>query len=402
MKKILVLITTSFILSFSFSGCGTFPTSYDHIEDNKVRVIDFTFEPCEAAPGDTVKMTALFAGRNVSMEDIDWTVAWKMAQNGYGVTEPLDPQDIDYIEPPQQKKISDQMSAITFSFKVPEDIMVKSPMIPDDWTSQFPEAVRNNIPQYYKSMSKSELLNNFDVMINMLKSGAISTDSQMISALPLLSQFLTVKFRVTANIKTAGFKVIRDYSVRYNSKLCEIPGVHVLKNNNPVIDSIGIFKVHVSNLSKFDTSKYKGEFTRLYGPQDIGLLRDSITPVVIDTGYSYYLFSYVRSEDSAWTVQSLLLNESVPRVEQFSSIWFYEMDDNEISGVNPNDLMFLGGGDGKRILPPLNAKVEHFTVWCKIKDQLIDEVNRPLGTAVIEGHGQFVYSQGYLNSIKSK
>ena len=35
-------------------GCAEFPTAYSRIEPEKVRLLDFIYEPAEAAPGDTV------------------------------------------------------------------------------------------------------------------------------------------------------------------------------------------------------------------------------------------------------------------------------------------------------------------------------------------------------------
>jgi hypothetical protein len=267
------------------------------------------------------------------------------------------------------------------------------------------------IPANLQSMSKTQLLNVVDGIAKMVKSGVAVTDTQILPMLPVMAQYLSVKFRVFADLKTAGYNAECDYSVRYNSIFSRIPGSRVFQNNNPVIDSIGILKMFGKNLTKPDTSKYKSEFIRLFGPQDSALHPDSTVPVVIDTGCTYFVFAYTKGKDSTWTLQNLIKPdtsiEHSPTMESYNSVWFYEMNDNEISGVDRNAFMFLNQAtDSTAILtPPIDYRVEHFTIWCKIKDdgnRIPDEINRPLGATVMEVRGRFVYTPEYLKPVKSK
>jgi hypothetical protein len=70
-----------FFLLLVLVGCTDFPTTYDRIDDDRVRVLDFVYDPAEAAPGDTVSCTAYFAGIPVDTNDISWHVSWNMVAN---------------------------------------------------------------------------------------------------------------------------------------------------------------------------------------------------------------------------------------------------------------------------------------------------------------------------------
>ena len=73
-----------------FISCISFPTSYDRIEPDKVRLLDFIYEPAEAAPGDTVSVKAIFSGKKIMPEDLTWKISYTVVTNLYGVNTALD------------------------------------------------------------------------------------------------------------------------------------------------------------------------------------------------------------------------------------------------------------------------------------------------------------------------
>ena len=52
MKTVFTIVAGITLLLLA--GCTDFPTKYSVIEDENTRLIDFIYEPAEAAPGDTV------------------------------------------------------------------------------------------------------------------------------------------------------------------------------------------------------------------------------------------------------------------------------------------------------------------------------------------------------------
>ena len=125
-----------YIVALLFLGCSTFPTSYNRIESDKVRLIDFIYEPSEAAPGDTVTIKAIFSGKEITPEELSWKVSTRVVKNIYGMDTAFDIHPLQYKT--EQCYFSDNTSCISVEMVIPEDILYQSPMIPDDWQSGLP------------------------------------------------------------------------------------------------------------------------------------------------------------------------------------------------------------------------------------------------------------------------
>ena len=72
-----ITIFTTLFTALLWLECADFPTSYSRIESNKVRLLDFIYEPAEASPGDTVLLKAVFAGKPVTAEQLTWEMSSK-------------------------------------------------------------------------------------------------------------------------------------------------------------------------------------------------------------------------------------------------------------------------------------------------------------------------------------
>ena len=160
-------------------------------------MLDFIYEPAEAAPGDTVLLKAVFAGKPVEAEDLNWRMSQKVIVNQYGVNTAIDTVPLEII--PQACTFSDRTSCIAFTFVIPENIIAESPLITDNWTALIPEYYREHLPPALQSMSKSELLGMVDNMSPEVLS-SLPIGEETLSLLPILLQCFTVPMRIYCTI----------------------------------------------------------------------------------------------------------------------------------------------------------------------------------------------------------
>ena len=132
------LLTTAILLFAGlFAGCTVFPTSYERIEHEKTRMLDFIYEPAEAAPGATVLLTAVFAGKEISANELTWKISKQLVMNEYGAETALDTADLSITL--RDASFSDNTSTVSFSFVIPDDVLKNSPIIPERWIDRLPE-----------------------------------------------------------------------------------------------------------------------------------------------------------------------------------------------------------------------------------------------------------------------
>ncbi len=395
MKNGLSLIMTGILF---LVGCTSFPTSYDRIESDKVRLLDFIYEPAEAAPGDTVLLKAVFAGAPVSDEDLDWRISYKVVRNNYGVDTAFDirPFINRIIEP---FDFSTRTSTVAFKFVIPENVIAESPMIPSDWSSIIGSGSGIAIPEELKNVTKEQLISSIEAIADSLDNNPsfgtqlFTSEPEMISALPAMLQFLTAKIRIFARIK-GGYEIESDYSVRYNSRLAEIPGIPV--NHNPIIDSAGVYKVRGEGRLTYDPKENIHEFVRLASSSD----PDSVTEIMIDTGFTYFVVAFTSNTD-----QSLTL-EGVPSgrwsTEVINTMWYYSQDDSQTQNVTSSEYLNIVNMKNEicELYPPKDARIKDFTVWLEVSDELLGEMYRPQGSSLLEFCGKFSYTDAYLAKQK--
>ncbi len=388
MKNIYLLLIAIF-----FAGCGNFPTEFSNIRSSDVRVLDFMYEPAEAAPGDTVVVKAVFGGKRITLSDVSWKISYNVVSNLYGsIDTAFNIKPLDAV--PVEENFSDNTTCIKFSFVIPSKIMYTSSAIPENWITALPEDARKKIPESLSKLTKSEMLSYVERLMTLDPQNVklpAAQDTSLSSTLPLMCQLLTVKVRLFAYVKNA-YRIKSDYSVRYNNRLKETGIVYV--NNNPIIDSVGIYKVP-GNRKNYDASENIHQFIRLDIP------KDQEKTILIDNGYSYFVKVFSNNFDTLNTIDGIF--NSKRQIEQFFTTWFYQLDSAEIKDLSLNEFMHLEGDSlMSTLIPPSDGKIKKFTIWCQIADGMngliTNEVNRPFGSSLIEVHGRFEYTKAYLGN----
>ena len=393
MKRNILLLL---LMGLCVAGCSDFPTMFDRIDSDKLRLLDFIYEPADAAPGDTVTVRAIFAGKEVTAPEIDWNISFNVIQNVYGSDSAFDKKPLSML-PVEQSEFSGATSCISVRFKIPEDVMYTSGGVPENWSNGVPHYMRNEIPSEFRSLSKSQILNSFDSLAAMVETTDPAILQQMVEMNPdldkvsALLQFLTIKIRLFADIGSQ-LRIESDYSVRYNSRMKNMPGVYM--NNNPdKIDSIGILKVP-GTINSYTVSENNHTFFPF---------EDSAT-IKIEKGYSYFvaIFPSKSSIDMARSLENAITGTS--QQEKLMTQWFFALDPDETSDISPNDFMNIVNMRGlvAHLLPPAKGQIKKFTIWCHLYDELMTELNRPQGSYLYEIHGTFEYTQEYLDSVKKK
>ncbi len=378
MKNLFLLLMTVL-----FIGCvGKFPTEFNNIRSSDVRVLDFMYEPADAAPGDTVVVKAVFGGKRITLPDVKWKTSFNVTNYLYGIIDKaLNINPINVV--PIEEKFSDNTTCIKFTFEIPANIMYNSTSIPEDWITVLPKDVRSKIPASFSKLSKAKMLSVIDSLMKLVPKTIkklAENDTSLNITLQLMCQLLTVKVRLIADVKNT-YQTISDYSVRYNSRLKETGLVYV--NNNPVIDSLGIYKVP-GKRKNYSPSENIHEFIRLDVP------KDQEKTILIDKEYSYFVKVFSKNYDTLKTI------DGKRQLEQFFTLWLYQLDDAEIQDLTLNKFMHLEGDLlMATLIPPSDEKIKKFTIWCQVADGreglVTNEVNRPIGSSLIEGHGRFAY-----------
>ncbi len=383
--KYAFLIVVSCLLFFQ---CAEFPSDFNWIESNKIRVLDFIYEPAEAAPGDSVTLLAVFAGDSISPEDIQWSVSYKLSGNSFNL------EIVDSIVPLQFDPVDTVFSQNTYTvgirFQIPANVMKESKMIPEDLMASVPDEYKEYIPPDFAAMSKREFLDTIESYINQ------PMDPVLAFYMPMITEMLTIKIRLFANVK-GKLPVRSDYTVRYNTHFSDVPRVNY--NTNPVVKWIGIYKVKGKDLQSFDKSKDSYEFYSLYRSDD-----DSLSDtIVLDKDYTYFVAAESDNLDSVFSVLSLISPDFNDTLETHFFGWFFQFNDDEIEGVDPYDLMDIAvatAGSQAILYPPKDGRVKTFTLWTQVYDYNLTERYRPDGSTLEEVSGVFSYTSAYLKSVK--
>lgn len=370
MKRILSAITTTLtaaILLF-IAGCEQFSTTYQRVDDTEFRVLNFVYQPADAAPGDSVTLTAVFAGKNIDLdEQLEWWVSFNMIQDLFGSVTVVDSQLLRPIARRGDITFSPNTQTAAFRFKIPEDIVRNSASIPEVWTDMLPSGMLGMIPAEVASLTKGE-------MIDVLESFCGNNDAYpsiprdiIDTHLPQLLQFFTVPIRISAKIREPGklpHTIRSNHSVRYNSR---ITVTDVPINRNPLIDSVTVYK-------------YRGDSLH-----DVILLDNSGNSVInVESGYSYFLHPY-----TSWRDQSITMDGN-PVTERHFMSWQLQLDPAEAAGVHHSRYPSINNSDGE-IMLPTDRSITKFTFWVTVDDEVVNERMRPRGSALKEVSGWFVY-----------
>lgn len=411
-----ILFMAPCIAGVFFSACSSlFPTNYERVDAERVRVLDYIYEPAEAAPGEIVNVYTLLAGAGAVLlhpAEINWTVSYNVLSNSNGVDTALGIEPLK-LQSFSEKYFSENTRCFVYAFRIPDSAVFNSVSIPEVWTSLVPKECQSEIPEFIDSLSKAEVINFVHTLAakakiwgTLLAMNPASEDSLLQADtayllyknkysryIPALLQLLTIKIKLFSNILGAQ-KVRSAYSVRYNNCFKDIPGSRVYVNKNPVIDSVGIYRVKKEDLLFFDPreNNYEFEFIRLFrwtGLPDTVSLR----VVEIDRKCSYFVAGFAGKADSSMTVQAAWQNGPAT-TEGLRTQWYFQLDPKEIAGISPYDYMNINnrGSFIDKLYPPADEKIKTFTLWLEVSDSLCNEINRPQGSIVAEVQGRFEYS----------
>jgi len=378
MKNVLLMtLVTAAILAIA--GCEQFSTTYQRVDDTEFRMLDFIYEPADAAPGDTVTFTAVFAGKPVGdLNDyIDWWISFDVMRDMlFGSATVVDSVRLETVAERIDTIFSPKTQAVAFRIPIPKDIMRRNRQIPDKWTDMLPGLMVYAIPPEFASKTKDQII---DTLESFLASG--EEYNEPIDYLPQLLQFFTVPIRVTAKINEPGkmpHTIRSNQTVRYNRPIAEdakVPGIPV--NYNPIIDAVVVYKVRGSNVTNIEDKAGLDYET-------IILDNSWNSEIVIEKGYSYFLDALTSNEDSTLSMDGKPLRERHYVYRQF------QLDKEETSGVHHSKFMSFDDMNGK-ITFPSDERIKTFTFWVTVKDEVLNEMNRPEASALAEVSGRFVY-----------
>ncbi|NLD91784.1 MAG: hypothetical protein GX639_03855 [Fibrobacter sp.] len=385
------IAVTIVCITFFLVGCSEFPTEFGNVQKDEYRVLDFIYEPAEAAPGDTVHVKAVFAGKKITPADIDWKISYNVVTNMYGSTDTaFDFRPFTVSE----TKFSNATTCMEWSFVVPDDILYTSGGIPTDWLSLVPSEFRGEIPSGYQLLTKKQMIDTMSALAAVnpqILQLVADANPGLADIVPFMCQFLTVKIRVNGQIRN-DYLIESDYSVRYNRVFEDAPALGVKVNRNPEIDSLGIYKVK-GNVDEFDSTNRDYTFYR------IDKIDNQNQVIKIEKDYTYFVEVFTNFPDSSRTL--LDLQRGTMKPEKYFTQWFFAMDSSESKGVNYTKFMGIGGDELREILiPPASGDIKNFTVWAQVYDDFANEMNRPMGSMLIEGHGVFEFTKEYLEQFK--
>ena len=395
-RAVTALLSTGALLT----GCVQFPTQYERIDADRIRLLDFMYDPPEALPGDTVTLRAVFAGKPVAPEDITWRVSWKVLKNAMGTDTAFGEHPLDVSVEPFD--FSKNTTGFTVRFAIPSNCIAESPMVPEDWLSLLPDELREGVPAQFTSRSKIEMIDLVDSLMKetqTLNTSQIETlaDSmpEFTATLPLTMQLLTVPVRLFADVRGA-HRIQSDYTVSYIPVFKRWPGANVFENTNPRIDSVGVYKVAGTGLARFDPDGENTDYIPLSVNRD-----DDTTRIPVDKGYSYFVKVVTGNRDTVYTLGDMMQGVAPTRTEEHSAEWLFQMDKSEVEGVATNDLMNVGilNDFEGMFLPPRTEKIRHFTLWVQVTDSKIGILNRSQGSVVAEMQGIFEYTDAYLDQF---
>lgn len=384
--------------------CTEFPTSFNRVDSNVVRVLDFIYEPAEASPGDTVEVKTIFTGKQIGLSDVSWSFSPNVVINKYGKDTAFDIRPLADI--PSQEYFSDNTTCISFKFVVPPDLFKTSGQIPNNWTEFLPPSILESLPPEISGLGKGQLVD----MVNLLTQSAqmyttiaagfeVPID-KLSSILPMFSQLFTVRIRFFAEVINE-ISIESNYSVRYHSRFSKIPQIPVFRNHNPRIDSLGIYKVQREKDS-YNPVENNHQFIRI----DTGI--DSTNIVSVQDDYSYFLVAFHNHPDTFQTLYDLSGPSGSFHLEKLTTIWFFQQNDQETKHISANRFMKASGKDTKsyiinstlnyydlqsvsKILPPTDKSIKTINVWCQVHDYTDNEIFHPVGSSLMEGSFTFQY-----------
>ncbi|MBN1577147.1 MAG: hypothetical protein JW913_11380 [Chitinispirillaceae bacterium] len=395
------------------AACSPMPTSFEQVEEDRVRTIDFVYRNradttlCEAAPGDSMEVIALFAGEKV--HDIALSASFDVQTSMYGKASSFNEGPLDYTVTRSSLQDSGATEADTFAFrfKIPRDMLKTSSFLPEhEWVSVLPVEIRSTIPSSIASMSKTEIIAMLERFSEMEGMDSLSSSDTADPADDSLSsmyrtQFLpsagTILQLFSASIELKAFvngnyEILSYCTVRYHRSFRHLDTA-VICNKNPVITRMGIYRVRQNNLTYFDPTIH----TQPYEPIVLFDAAAGITlsdyTLAIEKDESYFLFAESDSQQQALSISG------VPITETHLFEWFFQQDFTGVDTIELKERLSLyNTSDGPIVplIPAATEAVDRCAVWVQVRDEAPGSRLYPTGSSVYRTRFFFTYSQDYL------
>jgi hypothetical protein len=370
MKKILLIIIP-IIATIAMVGCEQFSTSYKRVDESEFRMLKYIWEPADAAPGDTVTLTAVFAGKRVDLDSyLQWWVSFNVIRDFIGSTTVVDSMLLKAES--RLVDFSPNTQAVQFKIPVPGDIVRNSASVPEMWIDALPVSLRGVLPLGIDTLTKTRI-------VDMIEALAGNIDNigreETVALIPIL-QYFTVPMRVFTKMREPGrlpHTINSTQYIRYNNRFEKI-GVPV--NTAPKVDKVVVYKAK-GNISGIDDKS--------------GLTLDSIvldnsgtSVITVEKGYSYFLDAQSNNIDTTVTMYGNKVPEKHRVYRQF------QLDSTETAGVHHSKFMDIDNLNGK-ITFPTNTKIKKFVFWLTVYDEVQNERLRPNGETLVEVSGRLEY-----------
>ncbi|MBN1757720.1 MAG: hypothetical protein JW863_05355 [Chitinispirillaceae bacterium] len=382
------------------TGCE-FSSSFEQIEENRVRTIDFIYRNpadttiCEASPGDSMEITALFAGEKVN--DISLSVSFNVQTSVYGEVTASDSMPLDYSVVKSTLRLTGtDADTFTIRFKIPDDMLATSSYLPEkNWAATLPGELAAALPQVLTDMKKSEIVGLLDMLSEMPDPPDSLASFSLAELLPFVETILQifsapVELKVTVNER---YEIVSYCTVRYHRKLRRLDE-SILCNRNPIITRMGIYRVYRNNLSVFDPSLHSQRHDTILLFDRENEIDNREYTLHIDTDESYFLFA---ESDEPQKVRSLS-GAQVPETHYFE--WFYQQDFTGNDSVPSAERMaLLNSADGPIIplLPASTRQIDHCGIWIQVRDDALGPRMYPTGSSVFGTEIHFAYSDEYIH-----
>jgi hypothetical protein len=411
MAKFKLIFELCFPLLLLGFGCSSFPTSFEQIDTDKIRVLDFKYQNrsdttlVDAAPGDSMRLTAFFSGPPIE------TIRWEIAYSVTGTKSNWIPSvesgkifnDIHPLEYHQVQSSSgtytNATQTICFDFKIPDSILYHNTTIPDTIFSSL-------------GITKSQGLTVIDSLSGSAHNKWLTllfrdtSNQESNKRLIGLTQELSADIGIRATVNNV-YIVESSITVRYNRHFEKIVN-GVFCNHNPQIRWAGIIKSPGKQKTSLDltATSMKDTLYLLYSKEKVEfpgtiIINDTIA---IDNNHSYFaavdsgLFNGHDLRDSATAFHQS--GTFFKDQETWYAQWFCKHDSLETAGISSEKYAkipaerVMGMAIGNPITPfypPLDNRITSATLWVTVFDNFIGERLRPRGSDLVEMNVYFRY-----------
>lgn len=382
MRKLLLIISALSVTLFM--GCSNFSQPFSNIEqDVKTRPLAVLLDPCDAAPGDTVTVTAYVYTPEPSL-----TFAWTGLLD-YGRNQSGAELNNSYQIPLTSVGIAttslpDTHGLVTHSFKfiVPTNALKNSSLVVPVVDIHMLDARSRTLlgisPQAL-TLSNTEL-------DSLLATHAIDFQNITPSIQPeleILINTYTTSLQLEAVVACEiGLTVIRTLTVRYSNHFNT-------RNTNvaPIINDISFITAtdDLHSLSDLNTVPY--DSTILYCRTNPIALPET---VIIDTGKNYFL-SWTHEDEQEFIYLSSDQKTIRSNIENYTYRWCYSNLD--ASAFVQDSLIVISG---EQLLPPFDTHMHHFRLYLMAFDDRAEvRGTSGTGTAFATINGYFKYTEAY-------